>query len=76
VLDAADWYEQKREFLGTEFRIRFEEAVARIQDKPSLYATEEVSEARLCPFEQFSLYAIVYLILDAHLWVIAIANQR
>jgi len=73
--DALERYEQERVGLGREFREEFEAALARVRDNPELYAVEDVSGVRYCPFHRFP-YTLVYLDLEDRLWVAAVAHQH
>ena len=74
-LDAAAAYlDTQQAGLGRDFRLAFEEALARIATNPFLYAIE-VDEARGCPLRKFS-YTVYYANFDDCIWIAAVAHQR
>jgi plasmid stabilization system protein ParE len=68
-------YEEERAGLGGEFRQEFEAALERVRQNPLMYAAEDASGARLCPFHRFA-YNLVYLDLGDHIWIAAVAHQH
>jgi toxin ParE1/3/4 len=72
---AADGYEVRRPGLGGEFLAEFEAALERVRANPLLYAAEDDSEIRHCPLHRFP-YTLVYLDLEDHVWVAAVAHQH
>jgi toxin ParE1/3/4 len=72
---ALESYEQQRAGLGGEFREEFEAALQRVRQNPFLYAVEDESGARHCPLRRFP-YTLIYLDLEDHVWIVAVAHQR
>lgn len=68
-------YERQRAGLGREFRAELEATLERVRENPYLYAAEDESGARFCPLRRFS-YTLVYLDLEEHVWIVAVAHQR
>ena len=73
--EALERYERERAGLGGEFRAEFEAALERIRQNPYLYAAEDESAARHCPLQRFS-YSLVYVDLEEHIWIVAVAHHR
>ncbi len=73
--EAMERYERQRPGLGGEFRAEVEAALERVRQNPYLYAAEDESGARFCPVRRFS-YTLVYLDLEEHIWIAAVAHQR
>lgn len=73
--EALEHYEQRRAGLGGEFREEFEAALERVRQNPQLYAAEDESGARYCPLRRFP-YTLVYVDIDDHIWIAAVAHQR
>ncbi|MHB1423616.1 MAG: type II toxin-antitoxin system RelE/ParE family toxin [Gemmataceae bacterium] len=68
-------FEQQREGLGGEFREEFEATLESGRQNPYFYAAEDESGARPCPLNRFS-YTLVYLDLEDHIWIVAVAHHR
>lgn len=75
LLETFDYYERLRPGLGREFRLEFETALGKIRQNPKLYAAEDESGIRRCPLRRFP-YTLVYLNLEDHIWLAAVAHQR
>jgi toxin ParE1/3/4 len=73
--EALDYYEQKRPGLARAFRLEFEAALERVRQNPLGYAEEDESGIRFCPLRRFP-YTLVYLNLENHVWVAAVAHQH
>jgi len=75
LCEALEHYERQRAGLGGEFRSEFEVALERVRQNPQLYAAEDESGARYCPLRRFPS-TLVYIDLEEHVWVAAVAHQR
>jgi hypothetical protein len=72
--DAAAYYKNVRDGLGAEFRLELARAIARIQETPLLYATEN-DGIRACSLYRFP-YSIYYEVHSDWLWVAAVGHHR
>ena len=73
--EALEHYERQRAGLGAELREEVEAALVRVRQNPRLYATEVDAGVRYCPVHRFP-YTLVYLDLEDHIWVAAVAHQH
>lgn len=73
--NAFDWYESRREGLGSSFAQEVEDALSRIETNPRLYVLvdreEGVRRARLRRFP----YSILYLPTSEHIAILAVTHQ-
>lgn len=73
--EALKYYNRQRPGLGSELRQEFEAAASRACRNPLHYAATGSSGARFCPFHRFP-YSLVYIDLDDHIWIVAVAHHR
>jgi toxin ParE1/3/4 len=72
---AAAYYEAQRTGLGDDFVAEVEQAVQRIAQAPRSFPTYGTSGLRKCVLRRFS-YNILFLELNDHIWIAAVAHQR
>lgn len=73
--EAADYYEERRFYLGEEFTDEVLEALSRISKNPGLYAAVQGAAYRVCHLNRFP-YAIIYRLDADAIFVAAIAHQK
>lgn len=73
--EALDYYAAQRAGLDGEFRREFEAALLRVRENPLAYAVADDAGVRYCPLRRFP-YTLVYVDMEAGIWVAAVAHQR
>lgn len=61
--------------LHEEAEAELREALERVRENPLLYASEDDDGIRACPLRRFP-YTLVFVDLDDHIWIAALAHQR
>jgi plasmid stabilization system protein ParE len=76
---AAQWYEDRRVGLGTEFLAAIDACVQRIGRQPYIFGRLETlpeeENVRRCLVRRFP-YAIIYEISGDEIWILAVAHTR
>lgn len=72
---ALDYYENQRSGLGRELRLMFEAALRSVRANPCSFPLEEDGGFRFALFRRFP-YKLVFLDLEDHLWIVAVAHLR
>ncbi len=72
--EAANYYENLRAGLGTDFQSELDAAVTRIRTNPFMYAAES-GNFRVCPLRRFP-YSVVYEDLPDRVRIVAVAHQH
>lgn len=72
--DAALYYEDQRQGLGTEFTNAIHEAIDEILAFPKAFARIE-AEVRKCAARRFP-YAVIYSLEGEEVWIVAIMHQH
>jgi plasmid stabilization system protein ParE len=74
IVEAHDWFEEKREGLGDDFVRAVDQMVERIRQHPELYAVD-YSGVRLAFVRRFS-YLVVYMFDQNEIEVIAVVHAH
>jgi plasmid stabilization system protein ParE len=76
LADAAVWYEQRREGLGSELQRRVRDALKRIASNPAAWPRwPELPEVRVYPLSRFP-FLLPYFLDEALLVILAVAHGR
>lgn len=75
LLEAMDWYDNKRFGLGLDLLIEVQRALQKIEENPTMGARHANTVFRFIRTKRFP-YVIYYEEFADHLWVTAIAHER
>ncbi len=73
LLDAARWYEERRQGLGRSFLDEVEQAFQRIDERPELYQVVHL-DIRRAPIRRFP-YSVYYLLDRDSIQILAVAHD-
>lgn len=74
VKESISYYEDKAR-KGSEFKVAFDEALAKILANPLIYQVLDESEYRRCSVSRFP-YGVFFKIIDDCIYVIAVAHDK